>query len=299
MIIPKYILAPLLGGIIGYITNDIAIKMLFHPRKAVYIGKLHIPFTPGLIPQQKKRIAKSVAKVVSSQLLNSDTLRGAVLSEEAVNTLREHLHTGLTGLSADTRTIQDLLLTHFSQDELERAEGKIRDEAAGFIIGKLTEAHIGAIVADSISEEVKKLISDKELSRWVSDTIVRRANGIIEKAVEDKIREKGPGLVDAEIAKLGGWILDMQICEIYQSQEKRLPQIENMIVAVYREALDTNLDRLLGAVNISAIIEEKIGTFDAAQLETMIFGILKKELKAIVYLGAALGFIMGFINLLF
>ena len=30
----------------------------------------------------------------------------------------------------------------------------------------------------------------------------------------------------------------------------------------------------------------------------MIFGIMKKELKAIVYLGALLGFMMGFINLL-
>ena len=30
---------PLVGGVIGYITNDIAIKMLFHPKKAIYIGK--------------------------------------------------------------------------------------------------------------------------------------------------------------------------------------------------------------------------------------------------------------------
>lgn len=46
----KYILMPFLGGIIGYITNGIAIKMLFRPRKAVYLGHWKIPFTPGLIP---------------------------------------------------------------------------------------------------------------------------------------------------------------------------------------------------------------------------------------------------------
>ena len=56
----KLILAPVLGGVIGYITNDLAIRMLFRPRKAVYIGKLHVPFTPGLIPQQKERIAASI-----------------------------------------------------------------------------------------------------------------------------------------------------------------------------------------------------------------------------------------------
>ena len=71
----KFIIAPILGGIIGYITNDLAIKMLFRPRKSIYIGKFHIPFTPGLIPQQKSRVAKSIGEMISSQLLNLETLR--------------------------------------------------------------------------------------------------------------------------------------------------------------------------------------------------------------------------------
>lgn len=50
-----YILAPALGGIIGYITNDIAIRMLFRPRQAKYICGIHIPFTPGIIPKEKGR----------------------------------------------------------------------------------------------------------------------------------------------------------------------------------------------------------------------------------------------------
>lgn len=33
----SYIIAPLLGGVIGYITNDIAIRMLFRPHTAKYI----------------------------------------------------------------------------------------------------------------------------------------------------------------------------------------------------------------------------------------------------------------------
>lgn len=31
MMVPSYILAPLVGGVIGYVTNDIAIRMLFCP----------------------------------------------------------------------------------------------------------------------------------------------------------------------------------------------------------------------------------------------------------------------------
>ena len=54
MNLTEMIMAPLVGGVIGYITNNLAIKMLFRPRKAIYIGKWHIPFTPGLIPKQKE-----------------------------------------------------------------------------------------------------------------------------------------------------------------------------------------------------------------------------------------------------
>lgn len=34
MIITSYIIAPLVGGVIGYVTNDIAIRMLFRPHTA-------------------------------------------------------------------------------------------------------------------------------------------------------------------------------------------------------------------------------------------------------------------------
>ena len=38
----SYIIAPLLGGVIGYITNDIAIRMLFRPHKAKYLFGIHL-----------------------------------------------------------------------------------------------------------------------------------------------------------------------------------------------------------------------------------------------------------------
>ena len=43
---------------------------------------------------------------------------------------------------------------------------------------------------------------------------------------------------------------------------------------------------------------DKINSLNPAELETVIFDIAKRELRAIVYLGALLGFLMGFINLL-
>ena len=64
----QFLIGPVIGLIIGYVTNNIAIKMLFRPLKPVYIGKRRVPFTPGLIPKEKERIAKTIGGVVSTEL---------------------------------------------------------------------------------------------------------------------------------------------------------------------------------------------------------------------------------------
>ncbi len=52
----RFFVTPVVAGIIGYVTNALAIKMLFRPYRAVYIGRFHVPFTPGIIPSQRKSV---------------------------------------------------------------------------------------------------------------------------------------------------------------------------------------------------------------------------------------------------
>lgn len=70
-----------MGGIIGYFTNDIAIKMLFRPYKAVYVGGRRLPFTPGLIPSNQEKLAKRI----------SDTIMGSLLTPEELQNLARKL----------------------------------------------------------------------------------------------------------------------------------------------------------------------------------------------------------------
>jgi uncharacterized membrane protein YheB (UPF0754 family) len=69
------IIPPVAGGVIGYFTNDIAIKMLFRPYKPFYLGKQRIPFTPGLIPRNQANLAKRVANTIMGSLLTPDELQ--------------------------------------------------------------------------------------------------------------------------------------------------------------------------------------------------------------------------------
>ena len=70
-----YVAPPVAGAIIGYFTNDIAIKMLFRPYKAIYFGKRQLPFTPGLIPRNQERLAKRVADTIMGSLLTPSELQ--------------------------------------------------------------------------------------------------------------------------------------------------------------------------------------------------------------------------------
>ncbi|MGH1392524.1 MAG: DUF445 domain-containing protein [Trichormus sp.] len=70
-----YVSPPVLGGIIGYFTNDIAIKMLFRPYRTIYIAGQRVPFTPGLIPANQERLAKNISQTIMGSLLTPDELQ--------------------------------------------------------------------------------------------------------------------------------------------------------------------------------------------------------------------------------
>jgi uncharacterized membrane protein YheB (UPF0754 family) len=74
MAVWTYVVPPLAGLVIGYFTNDIAIKMLFRPYRPYRLFGWRIPFTPGLIPQNQPRLAKQIAKTIMGSLLTPEEL---------------------------------------------------------------------------------------------------------------------------------------------------------------------------------------------------------------------------------
>lgn len=70
-----YVAPPVVGGIIGYFTNDIAIKMLFRPYRTLYFAGRKLPFTPGLIPRNQERLAKNVSNTIMGSLLTPAELQ--------------------------------------------------------------------------------------------------------------------------------------------------------------------------------------------------------------------------------
>lgn len=69
-----HLIPPVAGGLIGYWTNWLAIKMIFRPFEPKYILGYRLPFTPGLIPRNREEIARKISTTVASHLINPEKL---------------------------------------------------------------------------------------------------------------------------------------------------------------------------------------------------------------------------------
>ena len=117
-----YFAPPIAGGIIGYFTNDIAIKMLFRPYRPYYIFRRKLPFTPGLIPANQERLAKRVADTIMGSLLTPSELQN--LARRLLQTERMEaailwlLQMSLDQLKLDTNTKSIKILANVLRDLL-------------------------------------------------------------------------------------------------------------------------------------------------------------------------------------
>jgi uncharacterized membrane protein YheB (UPF0754 family) len=73
---------PLAGAVIGFVTNVIAIKMLFRPLKEIRLFGLRLPFTPGILPRQRHKLADSIGAMVERELLTADIIRQRLQRED-------------------------------------------------------------------------------------------------------------------------------------------------------------------------------------------------------------------------
>ena len=88
-IILNWVLPLVWGGLIGYLTNALAIRMLFRPLTRKYLFGIPVPLTPGIIPRRRGELARSIGRMVARDLLSTETLRERLDSEAFGRALQE------------------------------------------------------------------------------------------------------------------------------------------------------------------------------------------------------------------
>lgn len=88
MEIYKLLTMMFIGGMIGWITNKVAIKMLFRPVNEFKFLFIRIQ---GVLPKRQKEIAKSIGETIEQEFLSKDDIIKNLLTEETIEQGKEQL----------------------------------------------------------------------------------------------------------------------------------------------------------------------------------------------------------------
>lgn len=297
MIDLEIIAAPVVGGLIGLITNGIAIKMLFRPLHPVRIGKYTLPFTPGLIPKEKERIARAIGQTVGGNLLDAETIQKALVSDNLRSALNKKIDTVIDRLGMEEGTVADFLEKRGIRGALDNSVDHVGDSISDYLASYLSEQRIGDEIVETAIEKITESLNSM-VAKLAEPALEKARPGIAKKVDEMLIREC-PGLVKGYIGQEYDQWMDKPVREaaIYLWEKK--DAIKDKIWELYAELLSEKSEQFIRKLDVATIVEEKINEFDASYLEKLIMGIARKELNALVWIGGLLGMLIGFVNLLF
>jgi len=166
-----------IGGAIGWITNFIAIRMLFRPYNPIGIGFFKIQ---GLIPKRKVELAKSIGEVVEKELFSigdiKEKIKNADIDEkmtEIVNQLFEN-------------KFEEIIMKNFPMLKL-FLSGETLEKVKEIIIKIILDnkEEIINVLLDSLEKEIKveQIIEEK-----ISDFPLEKLENIIYSLVKKELK---------------------------------------------------------------------------------------------------------------
>lgn len=149
----KFLIPVLVGSLIGYLTNWLAIKMLFRPYYEKKLLGIAIPFTPGLIPKERNRMAKNIGEAVGMHLLSTDTIIEAISDSENEAKIKAWLNDKIEKLRHDDRTVDEFLEVKIGNNYKPskiKLEEKFSDYVLNFIRREAFKASLNNLIDENI-----------------------------------------------------------------------------------------------------------------------------------------------------
>ena len=199
-------------GFIGYITNVIALQMIFKPYYKKVVMGINIPFTPGVVAKQKPRFAASMGEFVEESLLDGSKLQH--LFKENRSSIEENFQKNLS--VENYKAAETLLLGNkeFISDKLLgfllRPGDKKKDILFSPMIEVLTVIHSSELFYGELEgllldkghtclENKEKLLS-KELQELLQSN--ERLESLVPEALQRAINDFIDRILGTEVTKL-------------------------------------------------------------------------------------------------
>lgn len=243
------------SGLIGFLTNWLAITMLFNPREPRPI------FGQGLIPAQRERVIFRLAKAVSEELINEQIIKEKIEESGVITKYREMALTVTRGVLEDPEFRTDLKRLTADYVETVLASEAVRKKIAAFLVEKL-ERHAGEGLG-GIALRAYRFFNEPDFQRRVDD-LVRQLPNSLDGALEgvDQLLDRVPEKIEARSEEIEAWV--------------------TKIVLGFVEKLD-----------VYDMIISNMERYDEQQLENLLKNTSNEQLNYIKYLGGVLGVLGG------
>ena len=294
----KLLTGPLIGMIIGYFTNWLAVRMLFRPRGTKYIAGKRIPFTPGVIPRGKERIAASMKDIINTQLLTEEVLRRHLTSEDMTESIRQSISGFLDELRRDQRTVREYLTQTAGEERLKNTTRKLQDLLVQKATEKIQGMNLGKIAAEIITEKMKDALADSFLGKMLGGSLTANLSIAVEKTVDQYIDEHGQEIIRDIIQDEKENFLNKTLSESITTLDNSGLLPEDQLVAFYTELAEKKSGSFLRKLDIGGIAQQTVRAMSCEELEHLVLSAIRTELQAVVNLGAVIGFLLGLFNLL-
>lgn len=289
----KYIAGPVIGAVIGYFTNFIAVKMLFHPKKEIKVFGHKLPFTPGAIPKGKSRLAKSVGDAVGNNLITKADIESRLLSDELADKIADMI---LDKLSV---SINDLFSgsQDMTEEEIESRKKAVSTNIARYIAEAISQVDISGVLVEKTPEIIKAKLNNPMIEMFLTDELLQAVLSPVGAEIQAYIAENGEEFIAPYIEQKLSDSGEMPLADIIEGFGIDRDTLKKAFIALYKKAVSGCAENLMSLLDLSGIVEEKINAMSADELEALVMSVMKKELNTIVNLGALIGFILGLLNI--
>ena len=292
----KLIAVPVIGAIIGYATNWIAVKMLFRPHKEVRVMGWKLPFTPGVIPKGQGRLARAVGRAVEEQLLTREVLEEELLSEEKMQKMKEMISDWVEIQKASEKTVKKVAEDLISEDSVEDFIDSTEEKMTDMIFERIQEMDPGHMIAEKVLEAAKEKLAESMFGMMIGGSMLEPIAKQVEDKINEYVTEYGRPYVEQVVMQESLKLQEATVGSAFSVVEGYGLDLPELVVSQYESIVREKLPQILETLHLSRIVEDRINAMEVAEVEELVMSIMKKELGAVVNLGALIGLLLGLVN---
>jgi uncharacterized membrane-anchored protein YjiN (DUF445 family) len=279
-----WLVPPLVGAVIGYITNAVAIKMLFRPLKEVRFFGIRLPFTPGILPRQRHKLAENIGAIVERQLLTPEIVAERLRQED----VRESLKTVIAGYTEQLFNPSSDAVAAF-KDLAERESPRIAKALIDFL--NKPEIH------RRLEIQGRVFLNNAILRLNVFQRFFLSAGQF-----ENTLHDRMPEIIDDLIGQLEDILRDRQTRErilgfltrtLFAPDSGKKDHFDAYVRDKALGMVEEQGAAMLRTLDIKTLVSGRIDSLDMLQVEYIVLNVMANQLWWINIFGAILGALIG------